>query len=62
MKGEYLRQVVETVIRGVPTVLEICFMCLFMSLGRILLQGSVSTNLFNLVRHEVDLRKVEVGI
>jgi hypothetical protein len=35
---------------------------LFVSLGRILLQGSVSTNLFDPVRHQVDLRKVEVGI
>ena len=38
LKGDYLRQVVEIVIGGVPTVLEVCFMCLFMSLGRILLQ------------------------
>jgi len=37
-------------------------MCLFMSVGRILLQGSVSTNLFDPMRHQVDLRKVEVGI
>jgi hypothetical protein len=35
LKGDYLRQVVEIVIGGVPTVLEICFMCFFMSLGRI---------------------------
>jgi hypothetical protein len=62
LKGDYLQQVVERVIRGVPTVLEIRFMCLFMSLGRILLQGSISTNLFDPVRHQVDLWKVEVGI
>jgi len=49
-------------IGGVPTVLEVRFMCLFMSLGRILLQGSVSTNVFGPVRHQVDLWKVEVGI
>jgi hypothetical protein len=36
LKGDYLRQVVEIVIGGVPTVLEVRFMCLFMSLGRIL--------------------------
>jgi hypothetical protein len=36
-KGDYLGQVVEIVIRGVPTVLEIRFMYLFMSLVRILL-------------------------
>jgi len=47
---------------GVPTVLEIQFMRLFMSHSRILLQGSVSTNLFDPKRHQVDLRKVEVGI
>jgi len=62
LKRDYSRQVVEIVIGGVPTVLEIRFMRLFMSLGRILLQGSVSTNLFDPVRHQVDLRKVEVGI
>jgi len=37
-------------------------MCLFMPLGRILLQGSVSMNLFGPIRHQVDLRKVAVGI
>jgi len=59
---DYLQQVVDIVIGGITTVLEVHFMCLFMSLGRILLQGSVSTNLFNPMRHQVDLRKVEVGI
>jgi hypothetical protein len=62
LNGDYLRQVVEIVIEGVPTVLKIRFMCLFVSLGRILLQASISTNLFDPVRHQVDLRKVEVGI
>ena len=45
LRGVYLRHVVEIVIRSVPTVLEIHDICFFMSLGRILLQGSVSTNL-----------------
>jgi hypothetical protein len=62
LKGDYLWQVVEIVIGGVPTVLEVRFICLFMSLGRILLEGSVSTNLFDPMRHQVDLRQVEVGI
>jgi len=62
LKGDYLRQLVEIVIGGVPTVLECLFMCLFVSLGRIPVNGSVSTNLFDPVRHQVDLRKVEVGI
>jgi len=62
LKGDYLWQVVEIVIGGVPTVHEVRFMCLSMSLGRILLQGSVLTNLSNPMRHQVDLRKVEVGI
>jgi len=60
--SNYLWQVVEIVIGGVPTVLDVGFMCRFMSLGRILLQGSVSTNLFGPIRHQVDIRKVEVGI
>jgi len=62
LKGDYSQQVVEIVIGGIPTVLEIHCMCLFMSFSRILLQGSVSTNLFDHVRHQVDLPKVEVGI
>jgi len=62
LKGDYFRQVVEIVIGGVPTILEIRFMCWFMSLGRIVLKGSVSTKLFDPIRHQVDLRKVEVGI
>jgi hypothetical protein len=62
LKGEYLWQVVEIEIGGVPTVLEICYMCLFMSVGRILLQAAVSTNLFDPMRHRVDLRKVGVTV
>jgi len=61
LKGDYLWQVVETVFGGVPTVLEVRFMRFIRSLGRILLQGSVSTNLFGPMRHQVDLRKVEVS-
>jgi len=62
LHGDFLRQVVEIVIGSIPTVPEIRFMCLFMSHGRILLQGSVSTNLFDPVRHQVDFQKVGVGI
>jgi hypothetical protein len=61
-KSDYVWQIVEIVIGGIPTVLEVCLMCLFMSLGRILLQGAVSTNLFGPIRHQVDLRNVEVVI
>jgi hypothetical protein len=62
LKSDSLWQVVEIVIAGVPTVLEVRFMCLFMYLGTILLQGSVSTNLFNPMRHQVDFRNVDIGI
>jgi len=62
LKGDYLWQVVDIVIGGDPTVLEVRFRCLIMALSRILLQGSVSTNLFGPMRHQVDLWKVEVGI
>jgi len=37
LKGDYLEQVVEFVIAGVPTVLEVCFMCFLLSLTIILL-------------------------
>jgi hypothetical protein len=62
LKGDYLSQLVENVIGGVPTVLEVGFMYLFMSLGKILLPGSVSTNLFGPMRPQLDHRKVEVTI
>jgi hypothetical protein len=62
LKGDFLWQIVEIVIGGVPTVLEVRVMCLFLCLGRILLQGSGLTNLFDPMRHQVDLRKVEVSI
>ena len=62
LKDDHSRQVVEIVIRGIPTVLEIPFMSLAMALGRILLEGSVSTNQFDPVRHPLDLRKVDGGI
>jgi hypothetical protein len=62
LKGDYLWQVVEIVIGGVPIVFEVRFMCVFMSLSKILLQCSVLKNMFGPMRHQVDLRKVEVGI
>jgi hypothetical protein len=62
LKGDYFWQVFEIVIGGVPTILEVSFVCLFMSLSRIQLQGSISTNLFGSMRHQVDLGKVEGGI
>jgi len=39
-------QVVEIVIGGVSTILEVHFMLLIMSLGSILFQGSIRMNLF----------------
>jgi len=62
LKLQYLSQVVKIVIGGVPTVLKVRFMCLFMSLGRNQLQGSISMNLFDPMRHHLDLQKVQVGI
>jgi len=49
LKVDYLWQLVGIVSEGVPTILEIQFMCVFMSLCRILLEGSVSTNLLDLM-------------
>ena len=46
LNGDYLRQVVEIVIECVPTILDVHFMGLFMSLIRKLLQRSISMNLF----------------
>jgi hypothetical protein len=62
LKGDYLWQVVGIVIGGVPTIHEIRFMYLLMSPGRILLKGSVSTNLVGPMTQQVDFHKVEVGI
>jgi hypothetical protein len=62
LNGDYWWQVVTSRIGGVPTILEVLIMSWFMSLGKILLQNSVCRNLFDPVRHPVDLWKVEVGI
>jgi hypothetical protein len=62
LNGDYLRQVVEIVIGGVPTFLEIHFMRLFMSRSRIQLRGSVLANLFDQVQHQGDLSTVDVSI
>ena len=61
LKCDYLWQVVEIVIGGVPTVFEVHVMCFFMFLGRILLEASVSTNVFDRMRYQVLLWEVEVG-
>jgi hypothetical protein len=60
--GDFLSHIVEIVIGGIPTVLEVRFMCLFVLLSRLLLQGSISTNLVDSMRLHVDLRKVEVSL
>jgi len=62
LKGDWLWQVVKIVIGGVPTSLEVGFMCVSMSLGRILLQGILSTNLSGPMSDQVDLRKGAVSI
>jgi hypothetical protein len=46
LNGDDLRQVVEIVIGGVLIILEVGDLGLFMSLGIILLQGSLSMNQF----------------
>jgi len=62
LKGDYLWLVVEIVIGGIPTVIEVRFWWLFLCLGRMLGQGSISTNTFYPVRYQVDLLNVEVAI
>jgi len=59
---DYMLQAGEILIGGVPNVLEVHFMCLFMSLSRILVQGSISTNQFYPMRNQVDIQTVEVII
>lgn len=62
LSGDYLWQGVELVIADIPSVLEVHFMCSFLTFGRILLQGSGSTNLYDPMRHPVDIWKVDVGV
>jgi hypothetical protein len=62
LPSRYFWQVVEIVIRGVLTVVEVGFICVFISLSRILLQFSLSTNLFGPIQHHVDIWIVQVGI
>jgi hypothetical protein len=61
-KGDYLWQGVVIVVGGVQTFLDVRCMCSCMTHGRILLQGSVSRNLFSTMRPQVDHLKVEVRI
>jgi hypothetical protein len=60
--GDFLSDIVEIVIGGIPTVLEVRFMWLFVFLSRLLMQGSISMNLVDSMRLHVDLRKVEVSL
>jgi len=62
LKVDCIWQAVEIVIGGIPTVFEVCFMCLIMSLSGILLEGAIWMNLFDPIRHQVDCRKVHGGI
>jgi hypothetical protein len=62
LNGEYLLQVVHSVIGDVPTVVRVHIICLVMSLRRKLMQGSILSNLFNSVRHQVYLRNFAIGI
>jgi hypothetical protein len=62
VKGDCLRRVFVIEIGGIPNIHEIHYMCLFMSLGRILLNGIVLRNMFNPVTHQVGVLTVEVGI
>jgi hypothetical protein len=59
MKPEYLWRVVDIVIGGIQTVLEVGLLCLFMSVGRMLLYSSVRMNLFGPMKHQLDPQRVE---
>jgi hypothetical protein len=61
LKWDYLRPVGEVGSGGVPTILDVHVKGWFLSLGRISLQNSVSTNVFDRIRHQVDLRQVAVS-
>jgi hypothetical protein len=62
LKGDCMWQAVEIVMVGITTVFEICFMCLIMSLSRILFQDTILMNLFDPMRHQEDCRKVKSSI
>jgi hypothetical protein len=62
LNSDYWQQVVKIVIGGVSTDLGIHIMCLFVYLSRMLLQGAISTTMFNTIRIQVDLLKVDVGM
>jgi len=61
-QAESLLQAIQIVIGGVPTILEGCFMCLFISLCRIQLQGSASRNLVDPMSPQVHLPTGQGGI
>jgi hypothetical protein len=62
LKGECLQQAVEIGFEGIPIVLEVRLLRLFIFLGGIQLKGFISTNLYDPLRHQLGLRKVDVGI
>ena len=62
LSGHDFCQLVENIIGGIPTVVEVRVMLLFTYLTGILFQSSVLTNLFDSFRHYVKFRTVEVGI
>ena len=59
LKGDFLRRVVEIVIGGILTVLEVRFMCVFIALSRVLWKGPISTNPVDPVKYQVDLPKLK---
>jgi hypothetical protein len=50
------------VIAHCPTVLDVDFMWLFISLGIIMVYSSTSTNMFDSMSYQVHLRKVAVAV
>jgi len=62
LHGDHLRQELVSVIEGIPTIFEVHFMHMFRSRLSITMKDSLLTNLFDPVRHQVNCRKVEVGM
>jgi hypothetical protein len=62
LEGDYLWQVVGIVNGGISIILEVRYMCLFMTLGGILWEGNILTNLCHTIRYYVNLQKLKVGM
>jgi hypothetical protein len=61
LKGDDLQKVVVNIMGSVPIVIEVSVICLFLSVSRTQMKVTISTNVSDPMRHQVNCWTVEVG-